>query len=332
MSYHSLFYSYKEKSPWTADNKPNIINPMIVAMTEMGLSGSQIRSLANKFLEQNSVSDLEKAGVLADTIQKENWKDFLGQKNYYLEYCRFFEERITTEPENIRDYFVEIADGIYSNDFFSLIRLAYAFESGQKEELAAAFAFFAAGYEKIEFVLPEKETKVFMEDLVALNEKKDKYQITGSTLTEQIKNIAANSPYLDDFAKLEEENLNIFTLRALAIRLSREIPHPVTKYLLCAVHSLRVISPLLPDLEKSIAQFYMVMQATYLALGCPQLQEVAEGKEKTWQLIFQLTAVSNDISNILFVYSCFREYQFANSSIYSEMAYHVIHNEIKPLR
>lgn len=332
MSYFSLFFSFKDKSPWLNGNGINIINPLIVAMTEMGISTTQIRKVANRFLEQNSVPALDESGVLADTITKENWTQYLGRHEAYTAYCSFFEQMISEEPENIRNYFKAMEDGLFSNDLFSLIRLAYAFESGEKSELAAAFAFYAAGYKKIVFELPDRETKVFIEDMENLKNKKDKYQINGNGISEKISNLVMSSPYLEDFHRLEEENLNIFTLRALSIRLAREVEDDVMKHLFCAVHAFRVISPMLSDFGAAVQQFYMMIQACYLVLGCPELLPAEESKEKTWQLIFQLTAVSQNYSNIFFIYSCYREDQFAKSSIYSEMAYSAIHQEIKPVR
>lgn len=329
MSYHSLFYTYKEQLPWTEEGSANAIFPMAVAMTEMGLSAASVRSMAKGFLSQHNVLENPKNESLNDFINHNNWKEYLGKKEYYQAFTIFFEKAITDNPEGIREYFAEMADGIFGYDFMVLIRLAYAFESGQKEELARALAFLAAGYQSIRFVLPEIETKVFIEHIVGLKEKAEHYKIEGAHISDKVKFIADSNQYAADFAKLEEENLNIFTLRALAIRLVREISHPVMKQIFCAVHAFRVISPLLPDVNESIQQFYMVMQAAYLALGCPELQPAETGAEKSWPLIFQLTGVSKDIPSVLFIYSCFKEYQFAQSTIYPEMAYSVIHNEIK---
>lgn len=326
MSYYSLFYSYKDQSPWTDSGAANLSFPLVVAMSEMGISGTQIRTLIGKYLEKNPVSELVQS---SETVTKENWTEHIGKRESYSTMVRFFETLINEEPENIRLYFAKLEDGIFSNHFYPLIRLAYALESGQKDEVARALAFLAASYQPLAFELPSRETKVFIEQILNLAENKEKYGVPSGNLDADIRQISESKRYLEDFAKLEEENLNIFTLRALAIRLCREVDEDIMKTLFCAVHAFRVISTLLTDTEASIQQFYMVMQALYLAIGCPEMKPAEEGVEKNWPLIFQLSGVSRNHTHIFFMYSCYREYQFAPSTIYPEMAYRVIQNEIK---
>lgn len=330
MSYHSLFFSYQDQSPWTENGDANLTNPLIVAMTEMGISSTKIRELLNKLAKKNPAQKLPENESDLEIITRQNWEQHIGRKQSYSALVRFFQVLIEEEPENIRQYFSQLADGIYTNDFYSLIRLAYALESGQKEEVARALAFLTASYQPLHFELPEQETKVFIEQIMGLAEKKGNYSIEGTNLYDKICHISQNRAYLQDFAKLEEENLNIYTLRALAIRLGRETKEDVLKNLFCAVHAFRVISPLLPDFPAAIQQFYLVMQAAYLALGCPEMKPAEAGTEKNWPLIFQLSGVSKNSSHIFFIYSCYREYQFAQSSIYPEMAYQLIHSELKP--
>lgn len=329
MSYHSLFYTYQKQSPWTGEGGPNLAFSLIVAMTEMGISGRQIRSFLSKYHQTHPVPDLVKGNIEEGEISKDNWKNYLGKKEAYLAFTHFYEKLVNQEPETIKDYFADLVDGLYTNGFHSLIRLAYAFESGQKEEVVRALAFLSASYKPLHFQLPERETKVFYDQIIGLKAKKANYPLQEGDLYDRICQIAERENYLKDFAKLEEENLNIYTLRALAIRLCREIDNEAMKDLFCAVHAFRIIVSLLPNINLAVQQFYMVMQATYLALACPDLKEAESGLEKNWPFIFQLSGVSQIPAHVCFIYSCYREYQFAPSTIYPEMAYGIIHSEIK---
>lgn len=323
MSYHSLFYTYKDQSPWRND----LTFPLIVAMNEMGISGSQIRALIREYeKEQLPADDLATAAGL---VTKDNWRSYLGRKEYYQGFADFFSGLIDTEPERIRQYFAPLADGIYGDALMVLIRLGYAFESGEKEELARALAFLAAGYQPLSFELPAAETKLFTEQIISLREKQANYALPDKDFAQRLRRIAENKACLQDFARLEEENLNIYTLRAVAIRLVRETGAERMKYLFCAVHAFRVIAPLFSDLPERIQQFYLMMQAAYLAADCPPLLPAGETEEKSWSLIFRLSAFSRSAANLFFIYSCYREDKFAPSPIYAQMAYQTIHREME---
>lgn len=327
MSYHSLFYTYQTQSPWTATGA-NLICPLIVAMNEMGISSAQIRSLIREYEKQHLPESLPQPNEFPP-ITKENWHSHLGKKEYYQSFIDFFERLIDREPETIRQYFVEMEDGIYRYGLSGLIRLGYAFESGEQEEVVRALAFLAAGYQSVSFALPAKETKLFIEQIISLREKQAHYSLSGQSFDERLSQIAKGNVYLQDFAKLKAENRNIYTLRAIAIRLARETDSEWAKYLFCAVHAFRVIAPLFSDLEAQIQQFYMMMQAAYLAADCPQLRPAEEVALKSWSLIFSLSVVSRSVANLFFVYSCYREDQFAPSPIYAQMAYQTIHQEME---
>ncbi len=356
MSYHSLFYTYKDQSPWT-ETGTNLICPLIVAMSEMGISSTQIRSLIREYEKEHLPVRL--SGAETPPVTKENWRSYLGQKEYYQGFVAFFAALIEREPETIRQYFAAIADGIYSDGLTGLIRLGYAFESGEQGEVARALAFLAAGYRPLYFELPPAETKLFVEQIISLQtvrpDRKQSFQsgrlparaethsvstrgrlparsdysLSGGSFDQRLSQIAENRDYLDTFARLEEENLNIYTLRAIAIRLARETGAESMKYLFCAVHAFRVIAPLFSDLPARIQQFYLMIQAAYLAADCPPLQPAEESALKNWSLIFSLSAFSRSAANLFFIYSCYREDQFAPSPIYAQMAYQTIHQEME---
>ena len=354
MSYHSLFYTYKDQSPWT-ETGTNLICPLIVAMNEMGISGTQIRSLIREYEKEYIPVRLPEPET--PPVTKENWRSCLGKKECYQGFVDFFAALIEREPEMIRQYFAAIADGIYSDALTGLIRLGYAFESGEQGEVARALAFLAAGYRPLSFELPPAETKLFVEQIISLQtvrpDRKQSFQsgrlparaesgafdqgrtahpdyfLSSRSFDQRLSQIVENRDYLDTFARLEEENLNIYTLRAIAIRLARETGAESMKYLFCAVHAFRVIAPLFSDLPARIQQFYLLMQAAYLAAGCPPLQPAEESALKNWSLIFSLSAFSRSAANLFFIYSCYREDQFAPSPIYAQMAYQTIHQEME---
>ena len=326
MSYHSLFYTYKDLSPWT-EAGTNLICPLIVAMNEMGISGTQIRSLIREYEKEYIPVRLPEPET--PPVTKENWRSCLGKKECYQGFVDFFDALIEREPEAIRQYFAVLADGIYSDALTGLIRLGYAFESGEQGEVARALAFLAAGYRPLSFELPPAETKLFVEQIISLQNARPDYSLSGRSFDQRLSEIAADRDYLDTFARLEEENLNIYTLRAIAIRLARETGAESMKYLFCAVHAFRVIAPLFSNLPDRIQQFYLMMQAAYLAAGCPPLQPAEESALKNWSLIFSLSAFSRSAANLFFIYSCYREDQFAPSPIYAQMAYQTIHQEME---
>lgn len=326
MSYHSLFYTYKDLSPWT-EAGTNLICPLIVAMNEMGISGTQIRSLIREYEKEYIPVRLPEPET--PPVTKENWRSCLGKKECYQGFVDFFAALIEREPEMIRQYFAVLADGIYSDALTGLIRLGYAFESGEQGEVARALAFLAAGYRPLSFELPPAETKLFVEQIISLQTVRPDYSFSGRSFDQRLSQIAADRDYLAAFARLEEENLNIYTLRAIAIRLARETGAESMKYLFCAVHAFRVIAPLFSNLPDRIQQFYLMMQAAYLAAGCPPLQPAEESALKNWSLIFSLSAFSRSAANLFFIYSCYREDQFAPSPIYAQMAYQTIHQEME---
>ena len=95
MSYHSLFYTYKDLSPWT-EAGTNLICPLIVAMNEMGISGTQIRSLIREYEKEYIPVRLPEPET--PPVTKENWRSCLGKKECYQGFVDFFAALIEREP------------------------------------------------------------------------------------------------------------------------------------------------------------------------------------------------------------------------------------------
>lgn len=336
VSIHSLFYTYGQFEPLRDDGQTNDLPTMVIALSSLGASGMKSRKILTNYLEAHSIKQLK------DLLPENEWmeegliepaiNDCLGRLECYNQCVSLCRQTLKEEgkEKTLKTYLNRYQEGLYSYDFQVLIRLAYAYESRDDDELARALAFFLCAYQPLIFEEASEETNYPMEQLQQLALKPIPVVIDSKLEGfAKLTYLAEEMSYRDLFVNLEEDNRNFYSLRALVLRLCLETKQPMMANAFSAVHSLRILAPLLDELTDKLNCFYYLLQGLCWGEGAIfEPFDMEEIEIKDWGLIQQLAIQSSNPLTLRLVYSIYRESQVAPTPLYNYLAYRQIHSEL----
>ena len=133
---------------WSAEFPFCLANhlPMVlVALHRMGASDERLEAYCRIYHEQNGLTPIpERIGE----ISRDNWRDFLGQREREGDYRAFFAGEVATlgaTPAAIH-YLPQLMPGMAASATHAFMRMAYATMTDSDEETGVALAYWAATY------------------------------------------------------------------------------------------------------------------------------------------------------------------------------------------
>jgi hypothetical protein len=127
-------------APLYGDRLANHLPMALVALDRLGAGTSTLQAFASHYAER--------LVQVADSRAALDPHDYLGSAGDYPRFIRFFEERIAESGVEavVRDWVPVLLPGLAASAFHAMIRLAYAIEAGDEDEIARALAFWASEY------------------------------------------------------------------------------------------------------------------------------------------------------------------------------------------
>jgi len=118
---------------------------VLVALHRMGASDERLEAYCDIYREQNGLVPVpERTGE----ITRENWREFLGQREREGDYRVFFAgevQRLGATPAAVL-YLPELIPGIAASATHALMRMAYATLTDSDAETAVSLGYWAATY------------------------------------------------------------------------------------------------------------------------------------------------------------------------------------------
>jgi len=299
----------------------------LIALHKLGASNKQLSRFYetySKKLEPISHKDVHTPFHLS------NWKNTLGISDYYSDYFIFFKETIQAIgiQSTLKQFLPHLIDGLATQAFHCLIRLAYSVEINDKEEVARALAYFASEYvilEKLQNVTSSaKSPDIILEKIhqsKALCDKKFKHP----TLIERMQKASS----LHDFAFVNQDLASTdFSLEQCAntvIKLYATTGDFAVLHMVTALHALRILFPYLQSTHVVMRYYWQAVCAAYVSIGAPSFpksSDVLMNAEQlyTWPEIFSHAADSLDDHLIKLIYTCHEEALFYQDTLYQKVA------------
>ncbi len=123
----------------------NHLPMVLVALHRMGASDERLEAYCRSYHEQNGLAPIPES---IGEISRDNWGDFLGEREREGDYRRFFAgevARLGATPAALR-YLPQLMPGIAASATHALMRMAYATMTDSDEETGVALAYWAATY------------------------------------------------------------------------------------------------------------------------------------------------------------------------------------------
>jgi hypothetical protein len=116
----------------------------LVALERMGASWDRILTYRDNYVKR-----LEpRLHSLSLEITAKNWKEYLGQNRYHPDYLKYFENCLAINGlgQTLKSHLPELFRGVAGGAFHGLIRLGYALDTDNIEEVCQALGYWAISY------------------------------------------------------------------------------------------------------------------------------------------------------------------------------------------
>ena len=145
---HGLERAIAWSRQWSAEFPFFLANhlPMVlVALHRMGASHERLEAYCQIYHKQNGLVPVPEP---TGTVTRDNWREFLGQREREGDYRAFFGAevvRLGATPAAVR-YLPELIPGMAASALHAFMRMAYATTTDSDEETAVALGYWAATY------------------------------------------------------------------------------------------------------------------------------------------------------------------------------------------
>ncbi len=298
--------------------------PMVlIALDKLGASNEKLDSYF-----EASVQGLEPIDSieLADNITAID--QHLGNSDKYLAYLKYFRKQISTYGCNpvIKNSLPDLLPGIAASAFHALIRLAYAIEANNADEIAVSLAYWCAEFQS--FDLANKYTndplEVILSNCAPIG---TNHTFLPGIIVDRMNEIGtllktANKPVIPSVLNITD--LKELCIRAFYFKNDFTLLHTVT-----GCHAFSVVAPYSDNTEEALSEFWKAILIAYLSTGLVFDNKAIGNLPATGDFLAVISKAlqSNDSHVIKLVYSCFQEYTANKNPMYYFVAERALDND-----
>lgn len=147
MNIKELVNDYGHLGPFFGDGYSNHVPMVQSALFHLGYKESHIRTVSDYLVDKWALKAFEIEYRLDD------FEEALGNRSAYLAYIEYFKKQADEKGLMVlvEDLVKKLKTGVSSMLFHGIIRLSYALMDDNEDEIIRALAFYACGFEAIEF-------------------------------------------------------------------------------------------------------------------------------------------------------------------------------------
>lgn len=310
-----IIHKYNNKNSLYGNKLTNHLNMGLYALYEMGASEKQLESFASGYIKHNKLQPLEAIKVVIDD---HNYDDYLGIDGYYSSYIPYFMDILedATIDVVVSRFLNEFLDGSAGGAFHGLIRLAYAYELKDKEEVAKALAYMAECYKQFPKTEKMKKAKVLepIQGFLKLsnNEHFQSKKFNRALIIGRMEDIYEDPIFAKEIFNIDKSYCTSDYFGELLLQLYAMTEDFTVLHGFTSTHALRVLSPLIHHYDEVLALHFYHLQLAYLSTNCTEIKEIPSvEKLLNWNEIFALVIPLKDIHTVKIVYSLFEQSKFS---------------------
>lgn len=324
-----LINSNNNFRPFFKDGQTNHLPMTLFAMFKLGASAKEL----NDFIEEyKKIHNMEKLQVVTSSINQSNWTQFFGQTEKYEEYQEFFKKEVEQNGTRklIEKYFNLLVSGIASEAFHCLIKLCYAIESDNTDEVINALAYMCACYFEIPTIEKQPSNKSVASIITDIESSKwfSKNTYEGHTISEKIITVFEDTEFSKhlEFPDFTREKV-MLQLKNSVLKIHLGKWNFISLHLVTSFHSLKIIEPFVVSKENLYKQYWTSL------IGClVTMNKVVSTSlsldivcDFNWETTFKKALETKEEHAIKLVYSCSQEYKNNYDLLYEAIASRATH-------
>ncbi len=306
--------------------------PMVLhAQRQLGGTEAEARRFLDAYFRDNHLGPMPASPA---PITQANWRDHFGDRAWQAAYRAFFLDeldRLGSAEALAARYLPALLPGMAASALHALMRLAYARDTGDASEVAAALGYWAASSLNLgEGTGAPPATDQPLEVLLRIGREKSLASMTfdQGLLWHAMRRTAAMPAFagVHDWLAITPGTLDLIardSLLLLAHTMEFAAIHAVT-----GTHWLRLILPLLEpvDQARAIRFFWQAVASAYPKMGCPRVATAAEAAAMravplpAWEVIAAAACASDDEHDVSLAYSARCEEAHRGDPLYRYVA------------
>jgi hypothetical protein len=306
----------------------NHLPMVLVALHRMGASDERLEDYCHFYHEQNGLVPVpEPIGA----ITRDNWREFLGQREREADYRTFFAgevARLGATPAALR-YLPELMPGMAASATHAFMRMAYATMTDSDEETAVALAYWAATYLALGLSRGAKpstddpaEVLAFMSGPEAFRHVEPERDLLWHFMRAVAQKLEF-APVVDMLAIGPEthDQIACCSLALYAATLDFCALHALT-----GTHWLRLMAPRTPDAATPTRYFWQAIASLVPKIGFPVLPSADEleawrrARLPDWPEIYREAVARDDEHDLSLTFSAGEEFEHYGDRLYQYAA------------
>jgi len=293
----------------------------LVALEKMGASSSRLCDFRDNYVKR-----LEpRSTVFESEITKQNWKQFLGQNKYHLEYLNYFKQSLerTDLKQVLSDHLPTLFQGVAGGAFHGLIRLGYALETQNVEEIYQSLGYWAIsfldlGIRNQEAITNEKSPS---EIFLALSDEFSGFRPDAPNIARRMELIGQLESFQSICRQIKVADVNYQTIAPLVLTLFAQTQDFTALHAVTSTHAYRIVSRYFGDTGTSAHCLFIALAAAYVTIRAPAIRKLSLIHHSvSWQGLMDTAVNSNDDHIPKIVFTCFEEFKEHNDPLYFEAA------------
>jgi hypothetical protein len=306
----------------------NHLPMVLVALHRMGASDERLEDYCHFYHEQNGLVPVPES---IGAITRDNWREFLGQREREADYRTFFAgevARLGATPATIH-YLPQLMPGIAASATHAFMRMAYATMTDSDEETGVSLAYWAATYLALG---PSRGAKPSTDDpaeLLAFMSGPEAFRHVEperDLLWHFMRAVAQKpefAPVVDMLAigRRTHDRIALCSLSLYAATLDFCALHAVT-----GTHWLRLMAPRTPDTTTPMRYFWQAIASLVPKIGFPNLPSADEleawrrARLPDWPEIYREAVARDDEHDLSLTFSAGEEFEHYGDRLYQYAA------------
>ncbi|WDE08849.1 questin oxidase family protein [Thalassomonas viridans] len=294
----------------------------LIALSNLGASDEKLTAYFEK-----SIQGLEYVNESENIVEINEVGQYLGDSSKYASYLKYFKQQIAAFgfEDVVKKSLACLLPGIAASAFHALIRLAYAIEADNDNEVAVALAYWCAEFQKFE--LSDAKTGDTLESILAkLAPIGVNHTFSPGIIVDrmnEISRVLGEGNY-----RIQPENMTFSELRALCVKAFYLKNNFTLLHTVTGCHAFSVILPYLSDVDSALKAFWQSVLVAYLSTGLAfeNRQPAYANHDIDFEAVIAKALQSDDSHVIKLVYSCFCEYKKRREKIYFMVANRAVGN------
>ena len=295
----------------------------LYALESLGANSQQMESY---YKHATRILEPKNSAATDVTISLDNWTEYLGKNRHHEEYLIFFRQHVSDfgVSKTLETFVPKLFEGVGGGAFHGLIRLGYAIDAANDNEIIEALGYWSVSYmeigaKNIEFGSGAVSPVCVLEQL---HEKFAGFMPKGSNISTRMAVVGQMEEFQNIVKNVDSSVLKPTDLADLILALFAQTRHFTALHAVTSNHAFRLVAGKVSLPLQAYLSYFASVAAAYLTVGSPKIIDEPNKNLVNFdqKALAEIATASQDDHIPKIVYTCFEECEFYQNKLYLQAA------------